>query len=283
MHTIKSKLQRLRSHKKGAVPVFNAGYNGDKAMLQRPNSYPPDHASPTNMTFKSRPRKFKHKSFSLLLEKIRMQNSGASGCVDEKNSVSCDSNQVLHSLDVSGKHLDQFAAEELAAVLSDDVFITDLNISNNTIGDTGLLYISIMLTKNKTLKRLDIRNNNLTKNGIKQLLFCLERSNLSLKELHVEDKDHMTNRSLFFEDMDDGSPSAQQQLLTTELVHRINCVLESNRSLSKVKKGTGIQLKLSARGHSFSLLQVFESFQNLEVQLPFFLPSYPCSPLKSYH
>lgn len=82
-------------------------------------------------------------------------------------------NRTLRHLNLNGNYIGDKGAEAAASCLPQ---LESLHISSNSITDTGALAIIKALPLSKRIKHLNLRNNSITLEVIKQLISCLEPS-----------------------------------------------------------------------------------------------------------
>ena len=113
------------------------------------------------------------------------------------------------SLNLSGNKMEMQSAVELGAALNNVNNIKTLNLSNmsiapeaipnllkslcveeiilddNPIGEIGIIMFSKALIKNKTLKKLSLKNTDLSSIGLQHLLISIQ-GNTTITEIHIE-------------------------------------------------------------------------------------------------
>ena len=118
-------------------------------------------------------------------------------------------NPLLMSLNLSGNKMEMQSAVELGAALNNVNNIKTLNLSNmsiapeaipnllkslcveeiilddNPIGEIGIIMFSKALIKNKTLKKLSLKNTDLSSIGLQHLLISIQ-GNTTITEIHIE-------------------------------------------------------------------------------------------------
>ena len=104
--------------------------------------------------------------------------------------------------------------------------MTELNISNNEIGDDGVVPLSRMLEKNKAIRILDIQFNMLTRKGTKHLLTCLN-NNVFITELYMDERE--VNLGDMFVNTD-----TALEAIGSDVRERIDKLVKSNKNFQLV-------------------------------------------------
>ncbi|XP_078251744.1 LOW QUALITY PROTEIN: ribonuclease inhibitor-like [Rhinoraja longicauda] len=117
----------------------------------------------------------------------------------------------IQTLGLNGVGLTDSGAEDLASALSTNRSLTELDLSGNNLGDSGVKPVSTALRNpDCKIQRLRLNNVGLTDSGAEDLVSAL-RTNPSLTELHLGDNS-LTDRSV---------PALRRLILTLPRLKRI--------------------------------------------------------------
>ena len=91
----------------------------------------------------------------------------------------------LSILSLCNNGISDDAADELSAVITQNVLLEDLLLSNNQLHSTGIKIIAESLSKLIKLRKLDLFNNNIGKEGASSLAVVIQNSSTSLQDLFL--------------------------------------------------------------------------------------------------
>jgi NLR family CARD domain-containing protein 3 len=120
-------------------------------------------------------------SGNMTLEKLSMQGCSLSdvGCGYIMDGLS--RNRSLLELAISNNNLRAASAKRIAEVLSSkDLKLTSLVLSSNYLGDAGANQIAKALATNRFLQKIDLFDNNLRDDSVKEIMHVLSRNNTVL-------------------------------------------------------------------------------------------------------
>jgi len=228
----------MKKFKKSSKKIKNAK---SKTKPELPHKVAENKAVPQAKIKKSqhrRPRKFKEKPFLQTLAQIT------------------DGTWNDPVLDLSRKHLDRHAADQLATALARNQTITELNISYNQIGDEGIVPLSRMLERNKKIRVLDIQFNRLTKKGTKHMLSCLN-NNVFITELYMDEE--QTNLG----EIITGAGESHLNPINEAVIRQLERLLDENRNFQALLVGKSSSLELPDRKQSMVNVSILEKFPYL--------------------
>ena len=112
-------------------------------------------------------------------------------CIDDYGvtiiTTFCDNLEILN---LSNNEISENGAISIADYITDNACLLELNISMNTIRSDGVRIIAEAIKANTTLRTLDISNNNIQDHGAAMISNCF---NKSLKELNVSNNNITSN------------------------------------------------------------------------------------------
>jgi hypothetical protein len=76
-------------------------------------------------------------------------------------------------INIENNNIDSLGAAKIAEYLESDPPIKHLSLAHNLLNDDDIMLISQALKRNKKLRRIDLRSNNITSVGVKALLTCV--------------------------------------------------------------------------------------------------------------
>ena len=103
--------------------------------------------------------------------------------------------RALSILSLCNNGITDDAADELSAVITQNVLLEDLLLSNNELQSTGIKIISESLSKLIKLRKLDLFNNNIGKEGASSLAIVI-RYSTSLQDLFLSGNNLETSGAL---------------------------------------------------------------------------------------
>ena len=103
--------------------------------------------------------------------------------------------RTLNILSLCNNGITDDAADELSAVITQNILLEDLLLSNNQLHYTGIKTIAESLNKLIKLRKLDLFNNNISKEGASSLAMVLQNST-SLQDLFLSSNNLETSGAL---------------------------------------------------------------------------------------
>ena len=103
--------------------------------------------------------------------------------------------RTLSILSLCNNGITDDAADELSAVITQNVLLEDLLLSNNQLHSTGITIIAESLSKLIKLRKLDLFNNNIGKEGASSLAIVIQNST-SLQDLFLSSNNLETSGTL---------------------------------------------------------------------------------------
>ena len=91
---------------------------------------------------------------------------------------------TLRTLSLCSNGITDDAADELSAVITSNIFLEDIMLSNNDLHSEGICKITQSLTKLCRLLKLDLFNNKITKHAVGNLADAISNC-YSLQELYL--------------------------------------------------------------------------------------------------